>query len=115
MTKSNPTLEKFRLMANYDSSKMSSQDLGRRINEIDYHARSKDSKMIESVCRKGGKGLMLAGILSLTIPLYQSYRQPLDEAKYKKVIVAGFGLAYIGLGLYNLRRKEWDQFENNSK
>jgi hypothetical protein len=123
---SNLTLEKYRLIAEHSEGKIPDGELGKRLLEIDYLHRDSDSKTIEAIFRKGGKGLMLAGLLSLipniSLTAYQNYQQSMNGAHQSSSesdarnywMMGSVLLAYLGSGLYNLRRKEWDQFEKDS-
>lgn len=127
MENSNPTLEKYELIRNISENNMPAQEVGKKLAEIDYRHRHSDEKLLETICRKGGKALMMAGLLSaignISVNCYQVYRNSLNNPSTESQstesrelwTLGSILLAYLGAELYVRRRIEWDQFENNSK
>lgn len=127
--KGNPTLEKYELLFNYSKrdNGLSSQDIGRKLNEIDYNYRSNDAKLVENILRRGGKAIMLAGLVSfiggISFMNYKAYKclsDPSYARQHKndsqdKWLIGSVIITYLGNELYIRRRTEWDQFEKNSK
>ena len=110
---SNPTLEKYQLIAGLGKCNMSGEEYCKRLAKIDYGHRSQDSKTLETICRKGGKCLMIAGLLSCiantSLTIYQN--QSGNESNSRNAwMIGSVLLAYVGSELYVRRRKEWDEF-----
>ncbi|MFC1686183.1 hypothetical protein ACFLZZ_04160 [Nanoarchaeota archaeon] len=112
-TKRNPSLEKYKLIQELANCEEGSKNIGEEIMKIDFECRSDDSKFLENICRKGGRGLMLAGALFGAGAVCSYYA---EKPKTVCDVLAAVGIFSIigGTDLYNKRRIEWDDYYKKS-